>query len=330
VRRIDSSAVRYPGSAIPDPEREEYERWKASGRRLQPARDTGLAVESRLARERRRRTRARNRNVAATIVAVLVLGVMIAGWRYSSDRKVAAKSGTAAAAPITRTGAPDPSIASIRAVNAGSTPMFASYKSVQLRLPVSVKSLTEVGFHQAAYTYALHLTTPLPTAPTDASKKAKSTGRDKGAQETGPSATLNGSVLRMWRSRPGKPDSAVDVGADAGQPVFAPVSGTVVKVKRYSLYGKYPDYELHIQPTNHPEIDVVMIHIDDVAVKPGDAVEAGVTRIAVVRHLSHQIHHQLGDYTANGGDHVHLQLNNASDPRYKGLKDAITVSRDGS
>lgn len=333
VRRINSSEVRYPGATLPDLEREEYERWKASGRTLRPARDTGIAIESRLARERRRRAHERKRNVALVLVAIVVLGALVAGWRYNSDRKATAALASQTTSDATgtlalrRADAPDPGIARARAIDPGNdpTPLFASYRTVQLRLPVSVAALTEVGFHQAAYTYALHLNTPLPTAPTDASKKAKSTGRDKSKQETGPAATLNGSVLRMWRSRPGKPDSAADVGADAGQTVFSPVSGTVVKVKRYSLYGKYPDYEIHIQPTNHPELDLVMIHVDNVSAKPGDKVTAGVTRLAVVRHLSQHVRHQLGDYTKNGGDHVHIQLNNARDPRYKGLKDAITV-----
>ncbi len=77
---------------------------------------------------------------------------------------------------------------------------------------------------------------------------------------------------------PGKPDTAADVGAKPGSAVFSPVTGTVVKVKKYKLYGKWDDYELHIQPDGHPGLDVVMIHVTDVCCRPGDRVLAGVTR----------------------------------------------------
>jgi hypothetical protein len=106
--------------------------------------------------------------------------------------------------------------------------------------------------------------------------------------------------------------------------VLAPLTGTVVKVKRYKLYGQHDDYELHIQPAGHPDIDCVIIHIDKLTVKPGDPVTAGVTPIGVVRKLSDRVDHQLGDYTRDGGDHIHVQLNNAKHPEYKGLKGAVS------
>ncbi len=336
VRRINTSEVRYPGmSTVLSAEEAEYRAWKESGRRLRPARDTGMAVESRLARDRRRKQRAqRRRGVSAAVAIVLVAAVLI-GWRYTSDRRAAAQpltgTQTAGAAPATgskRIDAPDPSLASIRALSPKPkpTPVFAAYRGIELRLPVPLEKLTEVGFHQASYTYAVHLTTPLPDADAKAAKREKTTHRDLSTQSSDAEAPLTGSVLRLWRSRPGKPDSAVDVGAPAGTDVLAPVTGTVIKIKRYKLYGKYDDYELHIQPLGHPELDLVLIHVDDVGVVPGDKVVAGVTRLAAVRKLSDRVHHQLGDYTKGGGDHTHIQLNNARSPEYKGLEGAITVT----
>lgn len=139
---------------------------------------------------------------------------------------------------------------------------------------------------------------------------------------------LVGSVVRMWRSRPGKPDSAADVGAPPGSNVLAPVSGQVIKIKSYKLYGKYDDYEIHIRPDGRDDIDCVMIHVTDLSVTVGARVKAGVTRVATVRKLSNVIHDQLGDYATGSGDHVHLQFNNALDPRYKGLEGALAA--DGS
>ena len=41
---------------------------------------------------------------------------------------------------------------------------------------------------------------------------------------------------------------AVDVGAPAGTPITSPVSGVVVAVKTYKLYGKYDDVQIDIRP----------------------------------------------------------------------------------
>jgi len=205
------------------------------------------------------------------------------------------------------------------------TPYFATYKQLKLRLPVSVGDLTEVGFHQASYSYALHMKTHLPYADATTAKKDRSTHRDAAAQDTSPDAELIGASLEMWRNRPGKPDSAADVGADPGSDVFAPVTGTVIKVKKFKLYGKYPDYEIHIQPAGYPTVDCVMIHLDDVTCAPGDKVVAGMSRIAAVRELDARVGPQLRSYTDNGGHHTHIQLNDTTNPEYKGLEGAITV-----
>jgi hypothetical protein len=167
--------------------------------------------------------------------------------------------------------------------------------------------------------------THLPEADNGDAKKDRSTHRDRGAQGAEADAKLVGEALVMWRSRPGKPDTATDVGADPGSDVFAPVTGTVVKVKKFDLYGKYPDYEIHIQPRGYPNVDCVLIHVDDITCAPGDRVAAGVTRIAAVRKLDKRVRPQLRSYTDNGGHHTHLQLNDATHPKYKGLEGAITV-----
>jgi murein DD-endopeptidase MepM/ murein hydrolase activator NlpD len=166
--------------------------------------------------------------------------------------------------------------------------------------------------------------TPLPDADASAAKGNKGTGRTIGSGA--PGDVLSGGVLRMWRDRPGQPDTAVDIGAAPGTPVVSPVTGTVVLVKRYHLYGKYPDVQIHIQPDGYADVDCVLIHIEDPKVKAGDRVVAGMTPLGAVRRLSDRINHQLGHYTTDAGDHVHLQLNDSDDPSYKGLKGAVAVS----
>lgn len=321
-RVIRSDQVRYPGIEDRIGADSEYEAWRASGRRLRPARDTGILVQRRAIRERRRSARVqRNRAIAAAVVAVTLLAGVV-GWRAASDR-------AAALHPFAprRTSAPAPGVAVARAVTPAPqpTPMFAAYRSLQLRLPVRPQDLTEVGFHQASYNYALRMTTTLPNADMSKAKKDQSTHRDLSKQEAGPTATLTGAVLRMWRDRPGQPDTAADIGANPGSKVFSPVTGTVVLVKSYDLYNKWPDYQVHIQPDGFPNVDVVLIHMTDPAVKAGDRVEAGLTQIGRLRKLSDKMALQLRSYTKNGGNHVHLQINDKKNPDYEGLKGAIKV-----
>lgn len=291
---------------------------------LAPARDTGLAVRRGIDRQRDEQ----RRNAIAWTVMVLVLIAAIIGgfivWRAMSDRAVEGDT----VVPL----------ASLQSASAGSegsaepvvqdpTPIFASYHDLSFRAPVPLAALTEVLFHQASYTYALNLATPMPLADIGAAANKVGTNRDISAQAEGDDAVLVGSALQVWRSgRSGKPDTAVDVGAAAGTDVYSPLSGTVVKVRQYLLYGKYDDFEIHIQPTGHPELDLVLIHVDGVTVTPGTKVTAGVTKVGTVRLLSDRLNDQLADYTPATGDHVHVQLNDVHNANYKGLEGAITVT----
>ncbi len=297
---------------------------------LGTVRDTGLALEGRMARQRRQRERKQRAAIAWTLVVVVALGVGAYAWWGDSERRAAASPfsdlpNTANnASPAHQT--PGTIITASRPVLRDPTPIFARYRSLQLRLPVSVQDLTEVGFHQAAYPYAMHMSTPLTEADNSDTKDAHGTGRDPSKQPTGADAVLEGKFIRMWRARPGEPDTASDIGGPPGADVYAPVSGTIIKIKEYKLYRKWDDYEIHIQPKGWPDLDLVMIHVSDLSAEVGDEVVGGVTRIAAIRKLSTKVHHQLREYTGDGGDHAHIQVNNAKDPRYKGLEGAITVS----
>ena len=301
------------------------------GTRLQ-VRDTGLAVESRAARAQRTRNRSRRRAIIIAIAVAGALLVAVLGWRYASDQRAAtlpldeSSSSSAANGPIdaahaqpTKTGA----VFRAKSTPPDPTPIFASYGRIKLHLPVETKRLTEIGFHQASYPWALRMKTPLKDAKASEAKGKRGTSRETSTQPTGPDAVLVGTVLRMWRSRPGKPDTAVDVGAKPGSAVISPVTGTVVKIKSYKLYGKWADYEMHIQPDGFESIDIVMIHVADLEVKVGARVTAGVTTVAHVRKMSDKVTDQLAQYVKDGGDHVHLQVNNANYPGYKGLDGAV-------
>ena len=212
-----------------------------------------------------------------------------------------------------RASAPAAAPATATAIEATPTPAFATCEGIELHLPVATDALTALAFHQASGNKSLHMTSLVPDADMERAAELKAVPP---VDASAVSATgLATSCLRLWRSnRSGEPDTAADVGADPGTPVLAPVSGTVLEVKPYKLYDKYDDYEIHIQPEGYPLIDVVLIHVDAPSIAVGQRVTAGVTRIAVVRKMSDKIDTQLGGYTANGGDHVHLQVNTVEVP----------------
>jgi hypothetical protein len=337
VRRRDGSIKQirsntrptYPTVDIPTLETAEQDATGDDGRRLLPALDTGIAVETRADRaaaEAERRQRVAVLSVAAAIVALTTAAV---GWHYASDR-LAANSPIASASALI--GIPPAKAASTSAAapsqveQQAPTPIFAHYKTVDLHLPVPMRKLTEIGFHQASYAWALPMKTSMKDAKLSKVAKTKTTGRNLAKQPTGPDGIMTGYVLRMWRNRPGKPNTAADVGAKAETVVLSPVTGTVVRIKSYKLYGRYSDYEMHIVPDDTSGIDVVMIHLTDLSCKAGDRVEAGVTPVAKIRKFSDKFHDQLSDYTKDAGDHVHLQVNNSDYRGYKGLQGAVEPS----
>lgn len=291
------------------------------GKEYAEARRTSRAA--RIAEQKRCRRIARVRLLAAALTSIVALASLAAicaaaipSLRGDSTSESSLSSARAAEAPVLR-----------QAESPGETPLFAMFGDVKLRLPVNPDELTEIGFHQASYSYALSMSTPLADADMSDARANRGTGRADG-QPRGADAVLQGTVLRMWREGGwGQPDTSADVGAAVGSTVISPVDGTVIKVKPYKLYNKWDDYEIHIQPNGHPELDVVLIHIDKLEVEPGDRVLGGVTPLAVIRRLDDKEPMQLRSYTplGDGGNHVHVQVNDTTNPGYKGLEGAVTV-----
>lgn len=247
------------------------------------------------------------------IAGVLVLvGIVLAA--VVRPPSVPANADVAVVAPTVASSTPEPT------PERDATPMLANYRSLYLRLPIDPSKLTQVAFHQASGDKAFHMTALVPDADMAQAAKLKhapvSTAASGSAEaSSGAGSIWNGAVLRLWRSsRRGKPDTAVDVGTEPGTDVYSPVTGTVLQVRSYKLYNKYADYEIHIKPDGWADVDVVLIHVDDVSVVAGDRVLGGITRIACVRKMSDRVDLQLGGYTRNGGDHVHMQLNKVDVP----------------
>ncbi|MBS3956423.1 MAG: M23 family metallopeptidase [Clostridiales bacterium] len=278
------------------------------------AEHTAAADAARAARRSRCRASAiRTRRARQIALATVATFSAIAALWWTWPTGGAASSGDASGSSHTAT----ESVAEMFTTPAPPTPIFGHGEGIELHLAVAEEDLTEIGFHRAARDNAFVIESYLPDADMKAADENRGTGRVPARVDTGATEPriLGGTVLRMWRSsRPGPPNTAVDIGAAPGSVVFAPISGTITAITPYSLYGEHDDIEIHIQPTGRADLDLVMIHVENISVSVGDQVLAGVTPIARVRLLSDRIDHQLGQYCTSPGDHVHIQLNRVETP----------------
>jgi hypothetical protein len=171
------------------------------------------------------------------------------------------------------------------------------------KLVVLVPSHETVGvaYHEASFAEAKRLR-PLGRC----IRNANRTKFDRPEPTEGPDYMVMSS-----RGRPRPATSAVDVAMRPGVSVLAPVSGTVMGVKRYYLYGRYRDYRVAIRPDGAPEFRVVLIHVDELTVRRGDKVTAGITVLAVPRMFP--FHSQVNNYVRSSVPHVHLEVKAVGD-----------------
>jgi murein DD-endopeptidase MepM/ murein hydrolase activator NlpD len=158
------------------------------------------------------------------------------------------------------------------------TPVFATVGAVRFRVPS--RHLHLIGFHEAAMRGALRM----------------------GPQQNAPMRTL------PTRNRSTPTRSAADVSVKSGTPVLSPVSGTVVGVDRYALYGKYPDLRIQIVPAGDRSKLVTVLHVTGATVRVGDRVASGETVIAE-RATKFPFRSQI-DRFAGDHPHVHVEIRN--------------------
>ena len=171
---------------------------------------------------------------------------------------------------------------------------FARAKGVTLYLPAPDPPL--IGYHEASYSDAATLT-PIGRLQKNANRTKFRPPKD----ERGPRYTVMSS-----RGRPTPATSAVDVVLPPSSRVRAPVSGVVVQVKPYKLYGKYPDERVEISVDGHPDVHVVMIHLTHVRVARGDRVSATLSVIGEPRVFPFRS--ETDDYVRGGDPHVHIEI----------------------
>ncbi len=122
------------------------------------------------------------------------------------------------------------------------------------------------------------------------------------------------SVVLDDRGRDTRPAGAADVVVRPDGEVRAPVSGTVLRAGSYTLYCRYTDQYLVVEPDEHPGWEVKLLHFEGLAVGKGARVEAGVTVVGShARRLPFAS--QVDERTANPAwPHVHIEVVDPSVP----------------
>ena len=133
---------------------------------------------------------------------------------------------------------------------------------------------------------------------------------DPGAVALSPSGPLDYHVASGDGSGPDT--ASVDVGSAAGTTVYSPVSGVMASVTPYIVAGQEEGYEAVISPSGTSGVAVVITHLDPPqgADPPsvGSAVTAGSTVLGRIRDFSSVGPQQIAQYTADAGNHVHIEV----------------------
>lgn len=126
-----------------------------------------------------------------------------------------------------------------------------------------------------------------------------------GSTDVGPAIVL------PTRHRAGAPTSAVDLAMAPGHEVPAPISGEIIEVADFSLYGSTPDLIVRIRSEADPSVVATVMHLDRGRVAVGDLVEAGITPIAAEA-LQLPFESQIDRFTTvhrgAPAPHVHIEL----------------------
>lgn len=181
--------------------------------------------------------------------------------------------------------------------------LIAVLEGVELVNPAP--AATVLGFHEAAGPGPLSLT---PAYVLEDHNADRPKPRPLGAVPGDDTLEL---IVLPSRGRPAGATTAIDVAVPEGEPVLSPVSGTVLSVDRYMLYGQHEDHIIRISPDGRPDLAVKLVHVVGPDVAVGDRVEAGRTPIAQGAKLlpfSSQIDRFTEELGSGTGPHVHLEV----------------------
>ncbi len=163
---------------------------------------------------------------------------------------------------------------------------LATVAGLTIAAPATI--IEQVGFHESSHPGALGMSVAEPT-PVRSTTMAS---RRRGTHER----------------------SALDITVDPSTTITSPVAGTVARAGAYTLYCRYSDGFVVINPDGRPDLEVKILHIQNVAVAAGQRVEAGDP---IATHATtFAFRSQIDDLTAEPSwPHVHIEVVDPSIPR---------------
>lgn len=163
-----------------------------------------------------------------------------------------------------------------------------------------------VGFHEAAG-HTTEVLEPLAELEDD-----HNPGQVVEAADAVP--TEEETVVLPTRNRGSHASSAVDIAVAADEPILAPVSGEVISVSQYTLYGQHADWIIEIAAAEDPSIRVTIVHVTNPVVEIGDRTVAGETLIAqqpTQFPFASQIDNLTAARVGHATPHVHVEVKRA-------------------
>jgi hypothetical protein len=218
---------------------------------------------------RRRRSLAVGLGLLATLVLVVVAFAQTSGSQQETP-------------PI------DPNVA-------GPDTALASVDGVNISIPVRPASLTGLGYHPSGENLL----------------ELEPRGKDLSSSALtrvflgGSTPERLGYHVMDPAGRPGPATGALDVGAEAGTQVYAPVTGTVTAIRPDPVVPNA--FVVEIKPTDRPDLRVQVSGVTELSEQEGGVdspVTAGATRLGKVADSTQVLSPQLASYTSGSGNHV--------------------------
>jgi murein DD-endopeptidase MepM/ murein hydrolase activator NlpD len=162
--------------------------------------------------------------------------------------------------------------------------VFATAGDLEVRMPVS--RYETVGFHESGHDGAFQLQV----------------------------VTIDDWLTLPSRGRGTGSRTAADIVVPIGEPVLAPIDGTVIRAGTYTLYCDHSDSFVVIEPDGRPGWELKIFHFDGLGVQVGDTVVAASTQIGTQGKVL-PFESQVDAYTAEPSNpHVHIEVIDTSIP----------------
>jgi murein DD-endopeptidase MepM/ murein hydrolase activator NlpD len=231
-------------------------------------------------REVRSARRARRFALLTVLAVILVVALALTAFGGGRPTNVSGLSVSRSLASATQ---PFPQIVAVRG-------------PVRLQMPITQSQATAIGYHSAD-------DGAMPLSPLGHQ------GNEGVVQRVFHAVFGGAGGHPTWYRLDGGSLSALDVGAAPGTDVYSPVDGTVVGIAPFVVAGHRFGSQIDIQPQSSPSLVVTLTQIrSDAALRVGDDVVSGRTKVGAVVDLSRVEHQALARYTNDAGDHVSIEV----------------------